>query len=185
MSAHVLVPVKRLDGAKSRLAAALEPAERAALVHEMLELVLTAVDEAGVGPVTVVSSEELSLNGVQRFDDRGLAWNQALSDATRELVTEDVVAVVAADLPLLSAADVRALVAAAPLHGVAIARAKDGGTNALAMRPPGELETHFGEPASACVHEDAARAAGLEAIVLDLEGLAFDIDTVEDLAAWR
>jgi 2-phospho-L-lactate guanylyltransferase len=185
MSAHVLVPVKRLDGAKSRLAAALTPAERVALVRDLLAAVLAAVEEADVGPVTVVSSEPLSLNGVARFDDRGLAWNEALAAAMREVVTENVAVVVAADLPRLRPAEVRELVATTPVRGIAIARAKDGGTNAVAMRPPGALATRFGEPESARVHEAAAHAAGLEVVTLDLEGLAFDVDTPDDLAAWR
>ena len=57
---HVLVPVKRLDGAKSRLAESLDPAERADLVRELLAHVLTVVKEAAVGPITVVSAEPLS-----------------------------------------------------------------------------------------------------------------------------
>ena len=185
MRAHVLVPVKRLDAAKSRLAAELPPADRAALVHEMLAHVLGAVEKAGVGPVTVVSSEPLSLNGVPRFDDRGLAWNDALTTAMAEVVGEDVAAVVAADLPRLEPADVRALVAAVPERGLAIGRAKDGGTNAVAMRPAGVLPTRFGEPQSARLHVRMAEEAGLEAVVVDLDGLAFDVDTAEDLAAWR
>jgi 2-phospho-L-lactate/phosphoenolpyruvate guanylyltransferase len=184
-AAHVLVPVKRLDHAKSRLAATLSRRERGELVREMLGAVLEAVREAEVGPVTVVSAEPLDLNGVPRFDDSGLSWNDALAAAAREVVAEPIVAVVAADLPLLQAAEVRELVAATPKRGLAIARAKDGGTNAVSMRPPGVLATHFGEPSSSRVHEDAALAAGLEAVVLDLDGLAFDVDTEEDLAAWR
>jgi len=183
--AHVLVPVKRLDGAKSRLAAALTPGERIELVHEMLAAVLGAVKTAGVGPVTVVSSEPLALNGVPRFDDRGLDWNEALAAAIHEVVTQDVALVVAADLPRLHAGEVRELLASTPKRGLAIARAKDGGTNAVAMRPPGALPTHFGEPASARVHQEAALGSGLAAVLLDLDGLAFDIDTAEDLAAWR
>jgi len=182
--AHVLVPVKRLDGAKSRLAAALSAEERAALVQTMLHGVLEAVEEAAVGPATVVSSEPLELDGAPRFDDRGLPWNQALEAAMREVVYEECAAVVSADLPRLRAEEVRALVAATPERGIAIARAKDGGTNAVSMRPPGVLRTLFGEPGSAALHVQAARDAGLDAVVLDLDGLAFDVDTPEDLAAW-
>jgi 2-phospho-L-lactate guanylyltransferase (CobY/MobA/RfbA family) len=53
------------------------------------------------------------------------------------------------------------------------------------MRPPGSVGTHFGEPGSAALHEHAAWTAGGDAYVLDVPGLAFDIDTPEDLAAWR
>jgi 2-phospho-L-lactate guanylyltransferase len=185
VSAHVLVPVKRLEGAKSRLAAELDLAQRAELVQEMLLIVLAAVEESRVGPVTVVSAEPLSLNGAPRFDDGGVEWNDALSAAIRDVVSEEVVAVVAADLPRLAPADVRELVAATPERGIAIGRAKDGGTNAVAMRPPGVLATRFGEPASAQVHADAAHAVGLDAVLVDLPGLAFDVDTPADLAAWR
>ena len=42
-----------------------------------------------------------------------------------------------------------------------------------------------GEPASATVHANAAREAGLEARVVDLPGLAFDVDTPDDLERMR
>jgi 2-phospho-L-lactate guanylyltransferase len=183
--AHVLVPLKRLDDAKSRLAGVLPIGERSALMLELLSGVLAAVKEAGVGPITVVSAEELSPNGVSVFDDRGLAWNDALAAAMREVVTEPVAAVVSADLPTLTADDVRALVAATPEQGMAIARALDGGTNAVSMRPAGAVRTHFGEPQSAAVHAHATAQAGLVARIVDIPGLAFDIDTPDDLEALR
>ncbi len=184
MAAHVLIPVKRLDGAKSRLAESLDQDERADLVREMLAHVLKVVKDADVGPVTIVSAEPLELDGVPRFDDRGLPWNEALTAGMAD-VTEPVVAIVAADLPLLAFEDVRALVMATPECGLAIARATDGGTNAVSMRPPGSVTTHFGEPGSAAVHERAAWTAGADAHVLDCPGLAFDVDTPEDIAKWR
>jgi len=177
----VLVPVKRLDGAKSRLAAVLSARERAELMRELLGRVLAAAGEAGVGPVTVVSSEPLALDGVTRFDDRGLAWNEAIAAAMRG-VTAPVAAVVSADLPDLVAEDVRALVESVPSpRGLAIARALDGGTNAVAMRPPGAVRTCFGLPGSAAEHVRLARGAGLEWRTLDRPGLAFDVDTPQDL----
>ena len=75
----------------------------------------------------------------------------------------------------------RALVAATPDRGMAIARALDGGTNAVSMRPAGAVMTHFGEPQSAAVHALATAEAGLVARILDVPGLAFDIDTPDDL----
>jgi 2-phospho-L-lactate/phosphoenolpyruvate guanylyltransferase len=185
MATHVLVPVKRLDGAKSRLSAALQPEERAELMRSMLGDVLEAVRAAAVGPVTIVSSEPFAVDGVPRFDDRGLPWNDALAAAMREVVREECAAVVSADLPRLRADEVAQLVAAAPARGLAIARAQDGGTNAVAMRPPGVVTTHFGEPGSCAVHVRTAEEAGLEAVVVDLPGLAFDLDTPEDLARAR
>jgi 2-phospho-L-lactate guanylyltransferase len=183
--AHVLVPVKRLDGAKSRLAAVLSAAERAELMRDLLAGVLAAAKEANVGPVTVVSADELPLNGVPRFDDRGLPWNDGLAEAMRLVVDEPIATVLSADLPRVTATEIRELVAATPERGMAVARALDGGTNAVSMRPPGVVTTHFGEPSSASVHAGAAAAAGLDSTIVDLPGLAFDIDTPEDLARLR
>lgn len=77
--------------------------------------------------------------------------------------------------------DIRALVAATPERGMAIARALDGGTNAVSMRPACAVKTHFGEPQSAAVHAQATAAVGLAARIVDLPGLAFDVDTPADL----
>jgi 2-phospho-L-lactate guanylyltransferase len=184
VAAHVLIPVKRLDGAKSRLAGALAPEERAELMLRLLDGVVAAVREAGVERITLVTPEPLSVPGVERFDDRGLAWNDALAAAMRE-VRAPVVTVVSADLPLLAAEEVAALIEATPERGLAIARAHDGGTNGVSMRPPGAVRTCFGEPQSAARHAELARAAGLEPVLVDLPGLAFDLDTPEDLARLR
>jgi 2-phospho-L-lactate guanylyltransferase len=184
-AAHVLVPLKHLDDAKTRLSSVLSGEERSTLMLELLEGVLRAATEAEVGPVTIVSSESIAPDGVARFDDRGLPWNDALAAAMREIVSEPIAAVVSADLPRVTAEDVRALVAATPDRGLAIARALDGGTNAVSMRPPRAVMTHFGEPQSAAVHAQATAAAGLAARILDIPGLAFDVDTPADLAQLR
>lgn len=180
--AHILVPLKRLAEAKTRLAPVLSAEERAALMLDLLHVVLAAAEEADVGPITLVSAEPVAPEGVARFDDRGLAWNDALAAAMREVVSEPVAAVVSADLPRVAAEDIRALVAATPERGLAIARALDGGTNAVSMRPPAVSMTHFGTPQSAVVHAQATAADGLAARIVDLPGLAFDIDTPADLA---
>jgi 2-phospho-L-lactate guanylyltransferase len=176
VEAHVLVPLKPLDRAKSRLADALSASERAELMRSLLERVAGAVREAGVEQITVVTAERL--NGYPVWHDRGLPWNEALATAMEEVVRAPLVAVISADLPLLRAEEVEELLEATPQRGIAIARALDGGTNAVSMRPPGLVRTHFGELGSAAVH---ARL-GVEHVIVDLPGLAFDVDTPEDLA---
>lgn len=183
--AHVLVPVKRLANAKTRLAESLSPHERATLMGDLVAHVLAVTREAGVGPVTIVSAEPFEIEGVSRFDDRGLPWNDALAAAISETVVEEIAAIVSADLPALRADEVRALVAATPARGIAIGRALDAGTNAVAMRPPGAMRTCFGEQGSAALHARIAADAGLDAVILDLPGLAFDIDTPNDLDRMR
>jgi 2-phospho-L-lactate guanylyltransferase len=176
VDAHALVPLKELAAAKTRLAGALSPEERAALMRSLLDHVVGTVREAGIERVTVVTAERLE--GHDAWDDRGLAWNDALAAAIEEVVTAPVVAIVSADLPSLRPEEVVELVEATPARGIAIARALDGGTNAVSMRPPGLVRTHFGEQASAAVHA----ALGVDHVVLDLPGLAFDVDTPADLA---
>jgi 2-phospho-L-lactate guanylyltransferase len=177
----VLVPLKRLNRAKSRLAQTLTAAERASLMRSLLERVLSAVRAAGVERITVVTSERLTLDVAATWHDDDLPWNDALATAIAEVVGEDIVAVISADLPFLGAADVTALIEATPVRGVAIGRALDAGTNAVSMRPPGVLPTCFGEASSAALHAARARARGLACVMLDLPGLAFDVDTPEDL----
>jgi 2-phospho-L-lactate guanylyltransferase len=175
VDAHVLVPLKRIDP-KSRLAEALPLEERVRLMRGLLAGVVSAVREAEVERVTIVTA--LPLKGYEIWDDRGLAWNDALAAAMAEVVTAPLVAVISADLPLIRADDVEELLSATPERGLAIARARDGGTNGIAMRPPGLVRTHFGEPGSAAVHA----SLGVPHAIVDLPGLAFDVDTPDDLA---
>jgi 2-phospho-L-lactate guanylyltransferase len=180
VSAHVLIPVKK-DNGKSRLAGVLSPTARASLMRELLHRVVATAQEAAVGPITIVSGAPLSLDGVPRFDDRGRPWNDAVAEAIAAVVGEPTALVLSADLPSLVADELRTFVEATPARGIAVARAQDGGTNAVAMRPPNAMRTHFGEPASAAVHTSTAESAGLEARIVDLPGLAFDVDTPADL----
>src|SRR5712691_11612539 len=145
-------------------------------MRTLLEGVIAAVREAGVERITIVTAEPLE--GLELWHDRGLAWNDALAVATAEVVTAPLVAFVSADLPLLRPEEIEELIAATPRRGIAIARALDGGTNAVSMRPPGLVHTCFGVAGSAARHA----ALGAEHVILDLPGLAFDVDTPEDLA---
>lgn len=174
MDAHVLVPLKAMDP-KSRLAGALALDERAELMGSLLEHVAGVVREAGAR-VTVVCAEPV--DGYDVWLDRGLPWNDALAAAAAEVVAAPLVAFVSADLPLLRPEEVEELLEATPARGIAIARALDGGTNAVSMRPPGLVLTRFGEPGSAAVHA----GLGVDHVVLDLPGLAYDVDTPADLA---
>ena len=66
-----IVPVKGLDGAKSRLAPALAPDERAQLVVDMLDRVLAACDAstAITRTLLVTPEPELARNGVEVLQD--------------------------------------------------------------------------------------------------------------------
>lgn len=185
-----LVPLKRLDLAKSRLSERLDPPARARLMRALLDRTLDQAARApSVGRIVLVSSDERSAeiaaaHGIDWFDDRALPWNDALAAAIAETVRSPDVLILSADLPLVTAADVEQLVAATPARGAAIARARDAGTNAIVMRPAGAIATCFGiqgEHGSAAGHARLAAEAGLEAVIVDLPGLAGDVDSPEDL----
>ncbi|MEZ5100207.1 MAG: 2-phospho-L-lactate guanylyltransferase [Thermoleophilia bacterium] len=184
---HVLVPLKRLDEAKTRLAGLLTPEDRRALMGALLARTLGVVKQVqGLERVTLVSgdasaAEIAAAHGVACYDDGGLPWNEGLAAAIRDVVSEPLVGIVSADIPLVQPDELDRLAAAVPGRGIAIARAVDAGTNSVWMRPPGAMTTVFGAKGSAALHAERAREAGLEAVVLDLPGTALDLDTPEDV----
>jgi 2-phospho-L-lactate guanylyltransferase len=183
----VLVPVKRLDDAKSRLADILAPADRRAVALAMVADVLAAVGHsASTASLTVVTADPEAaaaarLAGAVARDDEGLPWNAALMRAMASVPGGAATAIVAGDLPLLEPEDVDALAAALGSTGVVLGRAHDGGTNALALAPAGAIASRFGAPASASVHARLAVDAGFEPVIVDRPGLSLDLDTAADL----
>lgn len=184
-----VVPVKDLQGTKSRLAPILDPGARAGLTLYMMGRVVGALKEAGVGDVCVVSPDRIVLNEAQSRgavplfqESRGL--NPALEEGRSRALDAgaSTLLVLPADLPLLDAEDVRAVLDAALGQSVVIS--PDGarsGTNALLTRPPDALPFAFG-PDSFEAHLGAARGRDLEVRVCERPHLAFDLDTAGDLA---
>ena len=185
MDLQILIPLKRLAGAKQRLHPALGGDERRRLMLAMVEHVAREAVAADVGPVALCSCEPLAPALARTYrvglvSDGELPWNEGL-DHARGLLAPEAVLYLAGDLPLLAASDVRALVTAMPERGIAIGRAHDGGTNALAVRPADVITPAFGSAASALVHAQLAATAGIESVTLDRPGLALDVDTPDDV----
>jgi 2-phospho-L-lactate guanylyltransferase len=188
----VVVPVKDLQGTKSRLAPILDPGARAGLTLYMMGRVVAAVMEAGIDDVCVVSPDAIVLDEAQRRgatpllqESRGL--NPALEEGRRRALDlgASTLLVFPADMPLLDAEDVRAVLEAA--DGPTVVIAPDGahsGTNTLLVRPPDALPFAFG-PESFAAHLGAARKRGLDVRVCERPHLAFDLDTAGDLTHLR
>ena len=188
-----VVPVKDLRETKSRLAPVLNPGARAGLTLYMMGRVVRALQEAGVGEVCVVSPDRVVLDEAARRgalpllqESRGL--NPALEEGrTRALgAGASTLLVLPADLPLLDAEDVRAVLEGGA-EGPCVVVAPDGarsGTNALLVRPPETLPFLFG-PESFEAHLRTARERGLDVRVCERPHLAFDLDTAGDLARLR
>lgn len=181
-----VVPLRSPGDGKTRLAPALGPDARAALAGAMLADVVGALREAAVdvvvaagGPAAATAAAALGAPVV--MDGPGVAsLDAAVDHARRRLEPAAALLVVQADLPLLTADDVRALVAGQ--DPVVVAPTDDGGTSALLRRPPSVMATAFG-PDSGRAHRDLARAAGLRARVVRRPGLAHDVDVLSDLHA--
>lgn len=191
MNTQVLIPLKTLALAKQRLSPDVSVPSRRRLMLHMLRRTVEAAAAAGIGPVALATSEPAGVElaaalGIDLVSDGGLAWNEGLLLALRSIgPTPAAVLYLSADLPLVSAADILELVDAVPHPGVAIARARDGGTNALLVRPAEALTPMFGHQPSAAAHERQAADRGIAARILDIPGLALDVDTLDDLRAAR
>ncbi|HEY7926137.1 MAG: 2-phospho-L-lactate guanylyltransferase [Candidatus Dormibacteria bacterium] len=191
MTIQVLIPLKTLATVKQRLSPEVTQSSRRRLMIHMLRRTAAAARDAAVGPVALTTSEPTAsaLAAALHLDlvsDGGLAWNEGLLYALRSLrPLPAAVLYLSGDLPLISAADIVAFVDAAPPAGVAIARARDGGTNALLVRPAEAISPMFGQQPSAVAHLRRAQARGIPAVIVDIPGLALDVDTVDDLRAAR
>lgn len=192
--ARALVPLKDLVQAKSRLAGVLRPSERRALAQAMAEDVLTVLSRhRDITQVTVVSDDPgAGLLAARYATDcwseaalgcRGL--NAVVQRASARLLAAaaEPLIVLHADLPLLSAADISAVLQCRQqLGGLVIASDVCGaGTNLLAFDRASEPQFCFGADSCAS-HLAWARAAGVPAQVLQRPGIGLDVDEARDLA---
>ena len=183
----VLIPVNRLDRAKRRLAALLTPAERAELTRRTLATALEASAGAGLTAVALTSDEAVRAGlpaGVRAIGEApGLAGLSAQLERAAERLAVAELLILHADLPLATAEALRRFVAQAlPAPSATLARAADGGTNAMLLRPPGRFALAYGR-GSGDRHEAAARTAGLTVRRAQAPTLALDLDTPEDARA--
>ncbi|MGD9603778.1 MAG: 2-phospho-L-lactate guanylyltransferase [Gammaproteobacteria bacterium] len=186
----VVIPVKPFAYAKQRLAGVLTDVERSELARVMLTDLLTTLGRCpGVSGTLLVSQEE-SLPALARpfgaecLHEEARGLSRAVAQAATHLAArgETRLLMLPGDVPLATAEEIGTLVArhaASPLLTI-VADREGVGTNALAVSPPGLMSFYFGRE-SFQAHCAAAAAAGAVVQVLALPGIAFDIDTPDDL----
>jgi 2-phospho-L-lactate/phosphoenolpyruvate guanylyltransferase len=189
---HAVLPVKRFDAAKTRLAADLPVPRRIALAGAMAADVLDALRAvAGLDDVIVVSGEpamvELAAAAGARVlgdDDGGHSQAAAAGAAAAAAAGADRVLLVPGDCPALDPQEIAGLLAAGPAApSVVVVPDRHGtGTNALLLDGPAVIAPAFG-PGSHARHLALARAAGADGVTREVPSLAFDVDTADDLAA--
>lgn len=192
MSLVAVLPVKRFQAAKARLADdGLSAGERLALTTGMLSDVLAALRRCQhVDDIVVVTSEPGAESlargaGAQVLADspqdghseaaaRGVEW--AIADGAFAVL------LVAGDTPALDPSEVDRLIdSVGDSPEVVIVPDRHGeGTNALLLQPPDAISPAFGE-GSRKRHEELARQAGVTVTVFECRSLSLDVDTMSDL----
>ena len=185
-----MVPVKDLQGTKSRLAPVLNPAGRAGLTVYMMCRVVAALQDAGIQNICVVSPDRLVLQqagekGADTLLQESKGLNPALEEGRRWAMERSTSAllVLPADLPLIEAEDIRSVVSGcgASPSGVISPDAIRAGTNALLLRPPDAIPFAFGI-GSFKAHRQAARERDVPLKIVERTHLSFDLDTAGDLS---
>ncbi len=187
----ILVPVKNLNGAKQRLASLLTQQQRTELARAMIKDVCHALSEVPGRPrIALVTSDEYAARLARQcgfeviHDEENLGETEAIAMATQHAEKDgaEFSLVIPGDIPLVTADEIAAVLAAAPSEGTVLVPAADGrGTNAILRRPCALIPCRFGND-SFLPHRAAARATQKELVVLDgLPGIALDIDRPEDL----
>lgn len=180
----LVVPIKNLDRAKSRLRGAVPAEEHAELVLALLlDTVTAATRAAGVRRVLVVCEDKripdaLAGTGVESIDERGLpGLNAALTFGGEFLRTPGgTVGALQADLPALRPAELASAIEEADGRRAYCADRPGTGTTLLLAAPGKPLHPRFG-PGSA----DAHAATGAVRIGMSNASLRCDVDTEDDL----
>ena len=191
MKLAILVPVKDLSRAKTRLSTLLSEAERRELAHAMLGGVLTQVDRLPVDIDRIMITNYAPAIALAR--QHGFALIEE-GEQTSESASVDAASTaleargyhgvlrVPLDLPVLDVADLAAILsrARAGVQAVLVPSLQGTGTNGLYRAPPTLFASRFG-PGSLAQHEAGARERTTAYEVLTLPSMALDIDDPEDI----
>lgn len=186
----ILIPVKNLSGAKQRLSDILDQPSRTRLAQAMLADVLDAVGQCHArrllalvtsDPYAVALANEYGFEVIP--DPANPGETGAIEMGTRVCVERgaEFTLVIPADIPLIQAWELEEIIKRAPAEGSVLVPAGDGrGTNAVLRRPADLFPLRFGND-SFKPHHAAAEGTGKPCVVLELPGIAVDVDNPSDL----
>jgi len=194
MGIWAVVPVKERGEAKQRLARLLPEPLRRELAQAMLEDVLEALAAVpGLAGIAVATVEPAARRLAEHYGARIIedgardGHTGAVMAAGRLLAAEGCAGMltVPGDVPLVTAAEIAVIMAAhRPAPSFTIAPSHDEqGSNAILLSPPDAVPLRFGAN-SFFPHLKAAEAQDIQPTIVRLPGIALDIDTPEDLAAF-
>jgi 2-phospho-L-lactate guanylyltransferase len=188
-----VVPVKRFTSAHGRLAEVVPAADRERLAESMfLDLLSKLRRSKSIDHSIIVTADETAARSARwlghevlmQSEDGG--HSQAAVAGARAAAAEgfDRVAMLPIDCPLLDPRELDAHIGRSPRSALIVPDRHRTGTNALVLSPPDTFEPAFG-PDSCARHVSRARAAGISFALTQIESLADDLDTPEDLAKVR
>ena len=195
MRTAAILPIKSFAQAKQRLSHELAAHDRRALVEAMFADALVALGRVtSLERVVVVSGDRVAQRiaggyGASVVEEEGDEGHNGAAARGIELLLDDGIEralLVPGDCPLLSKDDLNALLThpASERSALIVPDRHGTGTNALLLTPPDVLAPSFG-PDSRRRHLADAAVGGVPAEVVELESLALDVDTPEDLEALR
>jgi 2-phospho-L-lactate guanylyltransferase len=177
----VVIPVKALPGAKSRLAEAAPGARQRAQLAAALraDTIAAALATSVVARVLlVVDAPTVASDGVQVLVQTAPGLNAAVSEGAAHATRcwpDDAVAALLGDLPALRPDELAAALDAARHIDYGYVRDAAGtGTTLLTARPGAALQPAFGP-------DSAARHARFATVLPAGPGLRRDVDTLDDL----
>lgn len=177
----LVIPVKPLAAAKSRLRGAVPAVRHERLVLALvLDTIVAARECAEVYLVTddpAVAREAAALGARVLPDDPRAGLNAALRYGAAQIPPGYWVGALSADLPALRPAELRSALQAVRTRSF-VADAAGTGTTLLAAPPGDQLDPRFG-PGSAGAHT----ASGARPLAGDWPSLRRDVDTAADLTA--
>lgn len=187
----VLLPVKRLDAAKSRLAGSLNNQERRSLVLTLLVRTIRIMKKAGYLHIVVVSDEGV----VKRIaENLGCAvsghplpgtLNEDMQWISAEFATESALLFLPIDLPSLAVEDIVQLVEhdEARRTAVIVSDLEGKGTNALFLPPGVRIRYAFGRE-SYPKHILELQENRVNYCELVNQNIMLDLDCAADLVEW-
>jgi 2-phospho-L-lactate guanylyltransferase len=187
----ILLPVKDFKNAKQRLMPMLDATTRTGLARAMLSDVLHVLARSRAAQRVVVftacdeviqMAEPFGFDVVleKSVDGHSAAVNQMVGELSANCSR---ILSIAGDLPRLLPSEVDFALEAASEPITLIPSRDWTGTNGVVFMPPARIAMEYGE-GSFRRHLSKAAAAGIRSDVMDLPGIAFDIDTPEDLQSF-
>jgi 2-phospho-L-lactate/phosphoenolpyruvate guanylyltransferase len=192
MKIFALVPVKKFESSKSRLAALLGIDERIKLSKLLLINTISVLKKSSaISEIVLVSSDGGAMEIARRSEvkflkearDNGVNAAIALADEYSSENGANATIVIPQDLPLLTAADINLFCRKAESSErclVICPSMRFDGSNALLRKPSGLLKTHYDDD-SFNAHIRAAAQFGIPIKVILSQRIMIDVDSIEDV----